>query len=230
MTESDFRNFNLLLRDETGNPESETMTISQLQAFLVRFGPLVQSIQRIRAFVNDGAAKWFHGNISREIAESHLHNFAQNQRCLTCFLIRSTPLQIGTYLPDTYYVFAVSYLKREPPSYEPVLLHTRLYINKQNQLCVPVQEGTSASVVYNPVHVPNFSTFLKNTLEIEETENCRPVPSDLFQLLAISEPIVQTVNCDVDKLETIRGDGYVHCLFGNGRLFLSQQASMKSEQ
>jgi len=214
MTESDVRNFNSLLRDETAVQNIDTMTVEQLKAFLVRFGPLVLSIERVRSFVNDGAAKWYHGNISREIAEDLLNSFSERRPyCHTCFLIRSTPLQNGTHLRDTTYVFAASYIKKIPGS-PPELLHTRLYINKQNQLCVPVTTANSPDM-FSPIHVPNFLQFL-NSIYLTESELCQPVPSDLFSTLAFLEPpIEQSVKvCPDDEKQT--SIGYFNLLVPGG--------------
>jgi len=154
MTDIDLKNFYLLLCGEAGN--KDTIQVVQFHAFLVRFGPLLQSVRRVRSFVNDGAAKWYHGNISREEAEHRLASYYDTNKCPTCYLIRSTPIQNGTFLPDTFYVFAASYLKMETPESPQEYLHTRLYINKQSQLCVPVEIPGPA---YNPVLLPNISIF-----------------------------------------------------------------------
>jgi len=156
---------------EAGNPE--IIDVVQLYAFLVRFGPLLQSVRRVRSFVNDGAANWYHGNISREEAENRLCNFHRTHDWPICYLVRSTPIQNGTFLADTFYVFAASYLKWETDI--PEYLHTRLYINKQSQLCVPVEVKGPA---YNPVLVPNISMFLSKTLSLQAG---KPVQAEDFK-------------------------------------------------
>jgi len=202
MTDKDVDNFYKLLNDEAGNRADGLMTVEQLQAFLVRFGPLLQSIERIRSFVNDGAAKWYHGNISKEIAETLLYNFLRTQRCQTCYLIRrASPIQNGQYLPDTVYVFAASYLR----STDSTPLHTRLYVNKQYQLCIPVREDMYRDTTWAPVHMPNFIQFLKS-IQLEESEYCKPVPSDVFRSLTFSENIGVPVKvCSVDEKKDENG-------------------------
>jgi len=138
--------------------------------------------------------------ISREIAESLLCNFAKEHRCQNCYLLRSTPLQKGTYLPETYYVFAASYLR------DNTLSHTRLYINKQNQLCMPGANPTANTMEpFIPVPVPHFWSFLDF---LGLVEHCKPVPSDKFKLtISDNYNIVQptVIVCNVDEKHNTNG-------------------------
>jgi hypothetical protein len=121
MNDDDCINFDLLLRDESENKQN-LLTINELQTFLKRFGPLVNSVHKVRSFINSGAVNWYHGNISRQESETILKLFYTGQVGCTCYLIRST--MISPQNNDS--VFVVSYLKQKGSTVERCL--TRCFV------------------------------------------------------------------------------------------------------
>jgi len=155
ISQIDLNNLRIMLKGEAANKVTGVMSVNELRDFLVRFGPLHQIVFRIRAFINDGAANWYHGIILREEAESRLYTYSIQNSCQACFLIRAAPVQSGRDIPNSLYVFTLSYFITN--NLQTQFFHTRLYLNQIGQLCVP----NETEMGYCPATFVNFSECLK---------------------------------------------------------------------
>jgi hypothetical protein len=128
MTDEDKSNFKILLKSELGpdNNNSNMITFDKFRSFLIRFGPLLQSVQKVRNFVEAGASSWFHGLMTSSTVEKDYNPYLRANDDTWYYLIRSVPIDEKDL--NCKYVFAVSLMNRNE------FKHLQIFLDYQNQL------------------------------------------------------------------------------------------------